>query len=231
VSGNASTVMNPLLNLGAGGGGLQRSDLVLRQLLDDMAAGQYAPGQKLPVEELADTYGVSITPVRDALMQLEGHGVVEKRPYQGYYVRSFTQKEIQDLYEVRMALEVLAVSLACRRRTPAHIEQLRSLHEQGAKALANNDLVEYRLTNNGFHATLMAASGNELLQRKMSRIAVQLHLMISQTVKVPGRPDRASGEHLQIINHLEKRDEKAAEELMRRHIFAALEDLEPGQPV
>lgn len=224
MNAESTAVMHTIIDAGAGGG-MQRSDHVFRRLLDDMAAGEYVPGEKLPVEELAETYGVSVTPVRDALTRLEEQEVVEKRPYQGYYVRSFTPGEVQDLYEVRMALEVLAVSLACRRRMPEHVERLRALQEQGARALADNDLAGYRLTNHGFHATLMEASGNELLQRKMNRIAVQLHLMITQTVKVPGRPDRASAEHRQLIEQIEKRDEAAAEALMRQHIFAALDDL------
>src|SRR5690606_17882880 len=106
-SAESAAVMHPFTDRGVGGG-VQRSDHVFRQLLDDMAAGVYKAGEKLPVEELAEAYGVSVTPVRDALMRLEGHEVVEKRPYQGYYVRSFTPSEVQDLYEVRMALEVLA---------------------------------------------------------------------------------------------------------------------------
>lgn len=225
MSVSVGSVMLPLIERDIGDGGVQRGDYVFRQLLEDIAAGRYKPGDKLAVEELAEAYGVSVTPVRDALTRLASNDVAEKRPYQGFYVRTFSPKEIQDLYEVRLGLEVLAASLACQRHKPEHIEQLRALLKQGAAALANDDLPQYKKTNYGFHATLIEASGNDLLRRKMNRISVQLHLMITQTVNVPGRPDRASQEHLQILEHVERRDEAAAEAAVKRHIYSALQDL------
>ncbi len=208
-----------------GDGGVQRGDYVFRQLLEDIAARRYDAGEKLLVEALAETYHVSVTPVRDALMRLESHGIVIKKPYQGFYVRSFEPKEIQDLYEVRVGLEVLAVTLACERITEEQLEQLRVIQKKGESALSEGNLAAYQTTNHLFHGRLIEASGNELLSSMMRRISVQLQLVIAQTIKVPGRPDRASAEHAAIIERIEQRDAKGAEELIKTHIYSALKDM------
>jgi DNA-binding GntR family transcriptional regulator len=117
--------------------GVQRGAQVFATLLAEITGGRLEPGAKLLIEELAASHGVSIAPVRDALARLESHGVVMRIPYQGFFVRTFEDREIQDLYEVRVGLEVLAVTLACARIRPEHIERLRQWQERGERALAD----------------------------------------------------------------------------------------------
>lgn len=205
--------------------GMQRGDHVFARLLEDIAGGRFGPGEKLLIDELAEAYGVSITPVRDALNRLETHGVIMKVPYHGYFVRSFEPREVRDLYEVRAGLEALAISLACERITSEQLARLRELNGSAEEALAADDLLRYQATNQAIHALIFEASGNQLLVRTMGSISVQMQLMVAQTVQVPGRPSRATSEHREMIELLAKRDAPAAEALMKAHVYAALDDL------
>lgn len=205
--------------------GVQRGDQVFASLLADITGGRYEPGAKLLIEDLAGSHGVSITPVRDALARLESHGIVVKVPYQGYFVRSFDDHEIQDLYEVRVGLESLAVALASARIGDEHLQRLREVQKGGEQALAVGDLAVYQACNHDFHATILEASGNHLLMRTMGSISLQMQIMIAQTIKVPGRPDRAIREHAALVERLAQGDAQGAEELMKRHVYGALEDL------
>jgi DNA-binding GntR family transcriptional regulator len=206
--------------------GMQRGDQVYAAILADITAGRFAPGAKLVIEEIAAALHVSITPVRDALARLEGQGVVVRVPYQGSFVRAFEAREIQDLYEVRVGLEVLAVTLACSRIDRQRLERLREHQRQGEAALRDGDLTAYQAYNHAFHATIFTAADNDLLFRMMSTISLQMQMMIAQTIKVPGRPDRAIKEHLALVERLEEHDVDGAAALMKAHVYGALEDLE-----
>lgn len=210
---------------GAPGLVMQRGDHVYASLLDDITKGRYAPGAKLVIEEIASSIGVSITPVRDALARLESHGVVVRVPYQGSFVRAYDDREVQDLYEVRVGLEVLAVNLACARIREEQLDRLVQLQRSGAEALEAGDLVRYQTCNKRFHATIFEATGNALLIRTMSSISLQMQMMIAQTIKLPGRPDRANREHHELIQRLADGDTIGAERLMKQHVYGALEDL------
>jgi DNA-binding GntR family transcriptional regulator len=206
--------------------GVQRGDQVYAAILADITGGRYEPGAKLVIEDIAGALHVSITPVRDALARLESQGVVVRVPYQGSFVRAFEPREIQDLYEVRVGLEVLAVTLACGRIDAARLERLREHQRRGEAALAKGDLAAYQATNHAFHATILSAADNSLLFRMMGNISLQMQMMIAQTIQVPGRPDRAIKEHLALVERLAERDVDGAAALMKAHVYGALEDLE-----
>ena len=205
--------------------GVQRGDHVYSSLLDDITSGRLRPGEQLVIDDIASTLGVSITPVRDALARLESQGVVKRMPYQGSFVRQFNDQEIQDLYEVRAGLEVVAVALACERIRAEHLERLTHLQWEGERTRIEGDLDQYQKCNDDFHSTIFEAAGNRLLTQMMETIRLQMQMMIAQTIKVPGRPERASKEHLALIGHLTDRDVRGAELLMKQHVYEALEDL------
>lgn len=205
--------------------GVQRSEHVYSSLLQDITSGRYRPGEQLVIDDIASALGISITPVRDALARLESHGVVTRLPYQGSFVRRFDDHEIQDLYEVRAGLEVLAVTLACGRIRPEQLERLARLQREGERAQVEADLARYQACNHDFHATILEAAGNQLLIRTMATITLQMQMMIAQTIKVPGRPGRANQEHLALIACLAEGDVSGAERMMKNHVYGALEDL------
>jgi len=210
--------------------GVQRADHVYQSLLSDIMSGHYRPGQQLVIDDIAGGFGVSITPVRDALTRLEGQGVVIRMPYTGSFVRSFDVREIEELYEVRAGLEVTAAGLAAVRINAEQLDRLRSYQRDGEEARHADDLDRYQRSNLGFHATIFEAARNRLLVRTMESIKIQMQMMIAQTIKVPGRPGRASREHLELVELLTAGDAHGAEVLMRAHVYSALDDLRAKPP-
>ena len=96
---------------------LQLGTRAYRALASGIVGGQIEPGTQLRPDTIAEQLEISVTPVREALYRLEGDGLLVKLPYQGWFVREFTEQEVRQLYEMRAAMECFAVRLACQRMT------------------------------------------------------------------------------------------------------------------
>jgi DNA-binding GntR family transcriptional regulator len=191
----------------------------------DIYRGTEAP--KLDERYLAESLGVSRTPVREALSRLEQEGLVRSIPRRGAYVVRKTKKEILEVIQVWAAIESMAARLAT---TIASDEDLRGLRKMfvtfqpphGPQARID----EYSETNIAFHQAIIALSGNELL-RKLSDVPL-LHMRAIRA-KTIGEQDRASRsivDHMHIIEALEARDADLAERLVREHSFGLAEHIE-----
>lgn len=200
-----------------------------------LALGHWAAGSELSEPMLAEMLGISRTPVREALQQLEVEGLVERTPRRSTFVRMPDRRDILDLYELREALEVYAVSLAATKRTPADLERLHYLCGQigviyeefqrsGAQALNDGKLRRLLAVDMGFHLVLIQVTGN----RRLMKIVGDSHVMS----RVFGAP-RAEHNlkmvrgnhriHLDILQAVEASDEQGARELMQRHIRQSLD--------
>lgn len=202
-----------------------RSEQIYDVILEGILSGDIPSGERLQVDNLAQQLGVSSTPVRDALGLLESKGLVTRYPYQGARVRVFEIQEIVDLYEVRVALETLAVVSACHRVVPKDLEHLRLIQAQAAQALERGEEAAYRKCNQEFHAAILRATGNSLLQGAMEAISLQTQMMIAQTVKVAGRPEVANREHKDLIGLIAEGRAPEAKALLKQHLLAALHDI------
>ena len=201
--------------------------VALRDAIARMDIYQGTEAPKLDERYLAESLGVSRTPVREALSRLEQEGLVRSIPRRGAYVVRKTKKEILEVIQVWAAIESMAARLAT---TVASDEELRSLrkmfvtfqHPHGPQARID----EYSETNIAFHQAIIALSGNELL-RKLSDVPL-LH-MREIRAKTIGEQDRASRsivDHMHIIEALEARDADLAERLVREHSFGLAEHIE-----
>lgn len=204
---------------------LQRGEVVYQALLNAILRGELAPGAQLNADNLAQQLRVSTTPVRDALNRLAKDGIVVKLPYQGWYVRSFEEREIREVYEVRAGLECFIVKLACQRITPEEIEALRAHQTVGEQALEQQDLEAYRLYNQELHAAILRAARNAELAALAGQVSLKTQMLSARTIRLHGRPRLAILEHRQIIEAIAQRDTPTAQELMERHILSAMEDM------
>jgi DNA-binding GntR family transcriptional regulator len=204
---------------------LQLGARVYQALLNSIVSGQIEPGAPLRPEAIARQLEVSTTPVREAMHRIEGDGLVIKLPYQGWFVREFTEQQIRELYELRAALECVSVRLACQRITDEEIDWLRRHQVTGENALASNAMDDYRIYNWDLHAAIMRAARNSYLFAMMGQLRHQSEMLAATTIRIIGRPVRAIEEHRRLIELIEKRDSKAAEQLMEHHILSALEDI------
>jgi DNA-binding GntR family transcriptional regulator len=197
---------------------------VYRALLDSIITGQIESGTPLRPDVIARQLEVSTTPVREAMHRLEADGLAVKLPYQGWFVREFTDQQIRELYELRAALEAFGVRLACARITETEIAWLRNLQLAGEAALAAEDKDAYRTYNQDLHAALMKAARNSYLSSMMGQLRLQTEMLSAKTIRIEGRPSRAFEEHGRIIEQIAQRDSVAAAQLVQDHIFSALED-------
>jgi DNA-binding GntR family transcriptional regulator len=118
---------------------------VYQSLRESIVSGTLKPGTPLRPDTIADQLQVSTTPVREALLSLESDGALIKRPYQGWFVRDFSEEEAREMYELRASLECLSVRLACERITPEEVNRLRMHQAAGSAALEVTRLRKFRL--------------------------------------------------------------------------------------
>ncbi len=176
--------------------------------------------------DLAKIFGVSVTPVREALNNLEEKGFVERRKRRGTYLKSFSLKEINELYDLRSVLEGLAARLLCGVVTPGVIKELKELNEEyennkpGRKHSILSD-IDYR-----FHSLVVGSCKNE----RLVGLVKDFHV-IGKILKEPGKMEHVSLSafknpytHLKILQAVERNDAKKAEDFARKHVEWAKEN-------
>src|SRR5258708_4352003 len=187
----------------------------VRELIE---SGAILPGTQLDERTLAQDLAVSRTPLREAIATLVEEGLVERRPYRGNFVRLFTAKQVQDLYEVRKTLEGLAIRLAVLRLTEEDLELLRTILHEIQEALERDDLPGYSTSDQRFHSTIARLSGNEILIESLGRLQRQIQLVRIGANQNPEVGRRTALERPLILSALEMRDAALAAQLMEEHI-------------
>ncbi|SMB86667.1 transcriptional regulator, GntR family [Desulfonispora thiosulfatigenes DSM 11270] len=196
-------------------------EIVFETLRDAIINQTLRPGERLMEIQLAEEMGVSRTPVREAIRKLELEGFAVMVPRKGAYVAGISIKDINEVFEIRGALEVLAVGLAAQRITEEEIEEIqRHLIKETEETEANNlrSIVEIDTT---FHDLLYKAARNQKLLQIINNLQEQLHRFRSASLARPGRGMVALEEHKKIIEALIARDVDLAKQLAKTHIEKA----------
>ncbi len=198
--------------------------VVAERIRAAIVAGVLKPGDWLRQERLAQEYGVSQMPVREALKELTAEGLVEHVPYRGVRVVAFSADDVADLYAARGFLEGMAARAAAERITPEELRQLHELQTQMSARQSPEALAEYLELNRRFHQLICAASRRAYLIRLLNQMWTAFPTMLWGNVTA-ARPDlipeRNAGdlaEHPAILDALERREADEAERRMRRHI-------------
>lgn len=224
-----------MLDIGAfmnGGPGASLGGTVYERLKSDILSLKFQPGVTLQEAELGQGYGVSRTPVREALRHLLDEGLVQRHG-RFYRVTVLTPQDIRDLYEVREALETTAVRLCIERADDQSMARLSSLVDDQSEALARNDLAAVAALDSLFHLTIAAAAQNVFLLRQLVSTHDKVRLVRGREVARPGWVDRVIVEHRRILSALHRRDAAVADAEMRYHInsFARLHLGLPQEPI
>jgi len=198
---------------------LPQGQAAYRRLLDDIRNGALHPGARLRETELADRLGISRTPVREAIRQLEADGLVIHLPRQGATIRSLDHAEVVELYEMRAVLEGTAARLAARAASDIELAELVALNTDLAMAPA---APQAREVNRQFHRMLLDAARNRFLVKSMSALQKTLLILGPTTLADPSRATAAVAEHSAVLTALQARDGANAEAAMRAHVDAAL---------
>ncbi|GAA3776485.1 GntR family transcriptional regulator [Microbacterium kribbense] len=196
----------------------------LRQLIMN---GAYEPGAALSEARLSAEFGVSRTPVRECLKQLQSEGLVEIRPKVGSFVRVTTRREIVEMFQVKEALEGMAARLmAGRGRTPEldALEENVLSSERAAKA-GNQD--DYARLVGEFHETLILGSDNTKLAGQYRILMNQLAYpqLVNRSLSHPGRVQQSTREHHKVFELIRDKDGHRAEQAMRDHVVYASREI------
>ena len=189
-------------------------------VLDAIDRGDYRPGDRLVESELAERFGVSRTPIREALQRLETQSVVA-RDGRSLIVASLDHDQLGELYVVRAELEGLAARLAAQHAAPEEIAVLREMVRRDHDIIDQADALSR--SNKRFHRQIHLASHNRYLIQQLEMIHRTMALLSSTTLAASGRGARALDEHAAVLDAIEMRDGDAAEAAIRAHISQAFE--------
>jgi DNA-binding GntR family transcriptional regulator len=177
-----------------------------------------APGARIDEGAIAAQLGVSRTPLREAIARLASEGLVEQRPYRGNFIRNFSPKEIDDLYETRMVLEGLAARRAVIHASDDELDELAVILDDVRNALEAHDLEAYAAADQRFHLSIARLSRNSSLVDALERLRAQVQLVRMAANRDPELVARTARERPRILAALRERDPDAAARLMEEHI-------------
>lgn len=187
-------------------------------ILEAIDVGVYKPGDRLVESDLAERFGVSRTPIREALQRLETQSLLA-RDGRSLIVASLDHNQMSELYVVRRELEGLAARLASRHATPEEITVLREMVTEDDALVG--DPVALSLANRRFHKQIHLASHNRYLVQQLDLVHRTMALMATTSLAVDGRGEIAQSEHDGIVAALETHDEDAADQALKDHISVA----------
>lgn len=192
----------------------------LRQVLeDDIATGVFSIGTRLDEATLAKRFGVSRTPIREALIELAAAGLVEQKPRRGAFVREIGISRLIEMFEVMADLEACCGRLAARRITPVELDTLTACHGACADAeQAGNPDLYYR-ANQKFHEAIYTASHNGFLAEQASSLHNRLAPYRRLQLRARNRIGSSLQEHGEVVEAIAQGDAELAAERMRQHVL------------
>ncbi len=191
----------------------------LRDSIEEMiATGRFCPGEHLDETELAAEFGVSRTPIREALIQLASMGLVVTRPRRGTVVAEIAPQRLVEMFEVMAELEAMCGRLAARRMTADDHARLLAAHHACNDARNANDADEYYYRNEVFHEEIYAGSRNAFLAEQARNLRRRLRPYRRLQLRVRDRLANSYSEHDQIVKALLAGDGDAAANLLRGHV-------------
>lgn len=197
------------------------ADIVRETVLEAILDGYLPPGARLREEELAREFGVSRTPVREALHQLAAIGLIDLNLNQGAVVSRLSIEDILTLYIVRENLEGLAARLAAQHATREQGKVLTALVEEMKSASADRNLVELTRLNLRFHAEVRQLARSRYLDRFLTQVEHAVRRFSETTFAYPGRSEQSIAEHHAIVEAIIANDPDGAEALARQHMREA----------
>lgn len=201
---------------------------VFRRLRDDILSGVYQENDELREISLGEELGVSRTPVREALRQLELEGLVKIIPNKGAYVTGISLKDVHDIYMIRSLLEGLCTRWATRYITEKQIEDLEEvilLSEFHLKKKGDDKAQQVSELDGKFHKVLYHASNSRILEHVLSDFHKYVKMARTMSVEEESRAEKSIEEHRAILEAIKAKDEDLAEKLANEHIMKVMKNL------
>lgn len=191
------------------------------RLRDGILQGEFPSGTRLVASQLAEQWGVSRTPINEALLLLEREGLVNRLPTGVCEVVGLSKDAVEELYLTRAALEGLCALRAAQRIGPEGVEELDAIMKSIHDATVAGDLDTIDMLGKRFHERIIAFSGLNYIPTLLRSIEAMIDRYRARTIASPGRPWDAFREHERIVDALRRRDPEAARVSMQDHILSA----------
>jgi DNA-binding GntR family transcriptional regulator len=191
---------------------------VIAGLRDMIVEGELAAGARVPERLLCERFGVSRTPLREALKALASEGLVELLPNRGARVTRLTEQDVEDMFQVMASLEALSGTLACERVTEPELAEIRALHYQMLAHYMRRQLPEYFRFNQAIHEAIMDAARNPVLKATYQSLAGRIRRARYVANMSEERWAAAVEEHEAILVALVARDAPRLSELLAKHL-------------
>lgn len=221
---NTTMDIAPMESLSRPALAVELTDRLRRMILE----GELKPGEKIPERMLTERFGVSRTPVREAVKVLAAEGLIVLVQNRGAVVSTVTVAEMEEVFPVLAALEAVAGELACRQATDAEIAAIRNLNTAMHAAFDDGDRPSYFEINQQIHAAILAAARNATLANQHQIVARRAARARYQANLTPERWRQALDEHDAILEALEARDARRLGVLMKEHMEHKLRSLAPA---
>ncbi|AAR36760.1 GntR family transcriptional regulator [Geobacter sulfurreducens] len=190
---------------------------ILETIRDAIMTGALKPGEKVAEPDLAERFGISRTPIREAFRQLESEGYLTVIPRKGAVVTFFSPRDVEEFYAIKSILEGYAARRACEKLTDKEIEKLRTINEKLRHLADEGDVRHFFRIHNDFHELFLRAADNEKLSELVTNLVRKFQRLRYASLSLPGRMHISVKEHERIIEAFQSRNADMAETLVRKN--------------
>jgi DNA-binding GntR family transcriptional regulator len=188
---------------------------ILETIRDAILKGSLKPGERVSEPDLAERFGISRTPIREAFRQLESEGYLEVIPRKGAVVASLSERDVEEFYAIKILLEGFAARMAAENLSAKDIERLETINARLKQIAKEGDVKTFFRVHNEFHEVFIKASGNEKLYEMINQLVMRFKRLRLASLSVPGRMEISVEEHRNMIEAFRKRDGDRADNLVR----------------
>ena len=190
---------------------------ILENIRDAIVAGTLKAGSRVSEPELAERYGISRTPIREAFRQLESEGYLTVIPRRGAVVSEFSPRDVEEFYAIKSIMEGYAARRACENLSEKDLDRLQAINDKLAELAKTGDIKNFFKVHNGFHELFIKAADNEKLRELIAGLVTKFQRLRFTSLSLPGRMAISVQEHEKIIDAVRKKDADLAETLVRKN--------------
>jgi DNA-binding GntR family transcriptional regulator len=189
---------------------------ILETIRESILKGTLSPGEKVAEPELAERFGISRTPIREAFRQLESEGYLTVIPRKGAVVTSLSERDVQEFYAIKSILEGYAARMAAENLTTKDIERLEAINNRLEQLAKEGDVKTFFRIHQEFHELFIRAAGNERLFEIISQLLMKFNRLRMASLSLPGRMEISVQEHHKIIAAFKSKDGELADNLVKK---------------
>ena len=190
---------------------------ILENIRDAIVSGSLKAGSRVSEPELAERYGISRTPIREAFRQLESEGYLTVIPRRGAIVSEFSPKDVEEFYAIKSIMEGYAARRACEKLTKKDLDRLQAINDKLAELARAGDIKHFFKVHSDFHELFIKAADNEKLHELIAGLVTKFQRLRFTSLSLPGRMEISVQEHEKIIDAFRNRDADLAETLVRKN--------------